>query len=41
MGAIVLVTLSLFVASRMGAEFIPSLDEGDLALGILRVPGIV
>jgi cobalt-zinc-cadmium resistance protein CzcA len=38
-GAIVLVTLSLFVASRMGAEFIPSLDEGDLALGILRVPG--
>ena len=37
--AIVLVTLSLLVASRMGAEFIPSLDEGDLALGILRVPG--
>ncbi|MGB8464565.1 MAG: CusA/CzcA family heavy metal efflux RND transporter, partial [Terrimicrobiaceae bacterium] len=38
-GALVLVTLSLLVASRMGAEFIPSLDEGDLALGILRVPG--
>ena len=34
-----LVTLSLFVASRLGAEFIPSLDEGDLALAILRVPG--
>ena len=32
-------TLSLLVASRMGAEFIPSLDEGDLALGIVRVPG--
>ncbi len=37
--AIVLVTLSVLVASRLGAEFIPSLDEGDLALGILRVPG--
>ena len=30
-GAIVLFVLSLFVASRMGVEFIPSLDEGDLA----------
>ena len=38
-GALGLVALSLFVASRMGVEFIPSLDEGDLALGILRVPG--
>jgi heavy metal efflux system protein len=38
-GALVLLTFSLLVASRMGAEFIPSLDEGDLALGILRVPG--
>ena len=28
-----------FLASRMGAEFIPSLDEGDFALGISRIPG--
>src|SRR5260370_42669630 len=28
-----------FLASRMGAEFIPSLDEGDFALGINRLPG--
>jgi len=28
-----------FLASRMGAEFIPSLDEGDFALGINRIPG--
>jgi heavy metal efflux system protein len=28
-----------FLASRMGTEFIPSLDEGDFALGINRIPG--
>jgi heavy metal efflux system protein len=28
-----------FLASRMGAEFIPSLDEGDFALRINRIPG--
>ena len=37
--AIVLVVLSLFTASRMGAEFIPSLDEGDIALHAMRIPG--
>jgi cobalt-zinc-cadmium resistance protein CzcA len=26
-------------ASRMGSEFIPSLDEGDIALHALRIPG--
>ena len=26
-------------ASRMGSEFIPSLDEGDVALHALRIPG--
>jgi cobalt-zinc-cadmium resistance protein CzcA len=30
---------SLFVGSRMGSEFIPSLDEGDVALQSLRIPG--
>jgi cobalt-zinc-cadmium resistance protein CzcA len=33
------VAVSLFVGSRMGAEFIPSLDEGDIALHAMRIPG--
>jgi len=37
--ALVLVVVSLFGASRMGAEFIPSLDEGDIALHAMRIPG--
>ncbi|MAF30574.1 MAG: CusA/CzcA family heavy metal efflux RND transporter, partial [Magnetococcales bacterium] len=37
--AIVLVVISLFGATRMGAEFIPSLDEGDIAIQALRAPG--
>lgn len=31
--------LSLLIGSRMGTEFIPSLDEGDIALHALRIPG--
>jgi cobalt-zinc-cadmium resistance protein CzcA len=38
-GAAVLVALSLLLASRMGSEFIPNLDEGDLAVHSLRIPG--
>lgn len=38
-GATVLVLLSLLLASRMGTEFIPNLDEGDIALHALRIPG--
>ena len=38
-GAIVLVVLCLLLASRMGSEFIPSLDEGDIAMHALRIPG--
>lgn len=34
-----LVVLSGLAASRMGGEFIPSLDEGDVAVQALRVPG--
>jgi cobalt-zinc-cadmium resistance protein CzcA len=34
-----LVILSLLLASRMGTEFIPSLDEGDIALHAMRIPG--
>lgn len=37
--AVLLVLVSLFGASRMGAEFIPNLDEGDIALHAMRIPG--
>ena len=37
--AIVSILLSGLLASRMGSEFIPSLDEGDIALHALRIPG--
>ncbi len=37
--AVVLVAATGWVASRMGGEFIPSLDEGDAAIQALRVPG--
>ncbi|MBJ15881.1 MAG: CusA/CzcA family heavy metal efflux RND transporter [Legionellaceae bacterium] len=33
-----LIIASLFLAMRMGGEFIPSLDEGDIALQALRTP---
>lgn len=35
----VLVVLSLLLATRMGSEFLPTLDERDLAIHALRVPG--
>jgi cobalt-zinc-cadmium resistance protein CzcA len=38
-GAAVLVVIAGFAASRMGAEFVPNLDEGDIALHALRIPG--
>ncbi|WP_018988618.1 efflux RND transporter permease subunit [Aromatoleum toluclasticum] len=37
--ACVCVVLSGLLATRMGSEFIPSLDEGDVALHALRIPG--
>lgn len=37
--ASVLVVASLFLALRMGSEFIPKLDEGDIAMHAMRVPG--
>jgi cobalt-zinc-cadmium resistance protein CzcA len=37
--AVALVALSGFAATRMGSEFIPNLDEGDVALHALRIPG--
>lgn len=37
--AAVSVVLSGLLASRMGSEFVPSLNEGDIALHALRIPG--
>jgi cobalt-zinc-cadmium resistance protein CzcA len=37
--AVGLVILAGVLASRMGSEFIPNLDEGDIALHALRIPG--
>ena len=34
-----LVVLSLMTAAKMGTEFVPSLDEGDIAIQSLRAPG--
>ena len=38
-GAGLLVVASIFIASRMGSEFLPVLDEGDIAIHGLRIPG--
>ena len=37
--AVVLVALSAYGATRLGSEFIPNLDEGDIAMHALRIPG--
>ena len=37
--AVALVALSGLIASRMGSEFVPNLDEGDIAMHALRIPG--
>jgi cobalt-zinc-cadmium resistance protein CzcA len=37
--AAVLVIISIWLASRLGSEFIPQLDEGDIALHAMRIPG--
>ncbi|MEO7071687.1 MAG: CusA/CzcA family heavy metal efflux RND transporter [Rhodanobacter sp.] len=37
--AAVLVVAAGLLAGRLGAEFIPDLDEGDIALHALRIPG--
>jgi cobalt-zinc-cadmium resistance protein CzcA len=37
--AAALVLLSGVLAMRMGSEFLPSLDEGDIAMHALRIPG--
>ncbi|WP_370250768.1 efflux RND transporter permease subunit, partial [Thalassolituus sp.] len=37
--AILLVAGCLILSTRLGSEFIPQLDEGDIALHALRIPG--
>jgi heavy metal efflux system protein len=37
--AVTTVVLSGLLVTRMGSEFVPSLDEGDIALHALRIPG--
>ena len=37
--AVALLVVTGWAASRMGGEFIPSLDEGDVALHAMRIPG--
>ncbi|HEY1394871.1 CusA/CzcA family heavy metal efflux RND transporter [Roseateles sp.] len=38
-GAAVAVVLSTLLATRLGSEFVPSLNEGDFAVQALRLPG--
>ena len=38
-GAAVLVVACGVLATRLGSEFIPSLDEGDVAMHAMRIPG--
>jgi len=37
--ALIFVILVGFVATKMGTEFVPNLDEGDIAIQALRIPG--
>ncbi len=39
LAAVVLVALCAALATRLGSEFVPNLDEGDIALHALRIPG--
>ncbi len=40
LAAVVLLALSAFTATKLGREFIPGLDEGDIAMHAMRIPGI-
>ncbi len=37
--AVLAVVASAVLATRLGAEFVPNLDEGDIAMHALRIPG--
>ena len=38
-GSVVLLIVSGMAATRLGMEFVPNLDEGDIAMHALRIPG--
>jgi cobalt-zinc-cadmium resistance protein CzcA len=38
-GALSVLALSALLATRLGAEFIPTMDEGDVVVHALRIPG--
>ena len=38
--AVIVLIISLLTFTRLGGEFIPKLDEGDLAYQIVRLPGV-
>ncbi len=38
-GALATVVLCGLLATRLGSEFVPSLDEGDIAMHAMRIPG--
>lgn len=38
-GAFLLLLTSVVILSQMGSEFIPNLDEGDIAMHAMRIPG--
>lgn len=37
--AVIIMVLSGLLATRMGSEFVPTLNEGDIALHAIRIPG--
>src|SRR5262249_16806097 len=37
--AALIVAVACLAATRMGGEFVPSLDEGDVAIAAIRIPG--
>ena len=39
LAALALIAVCVWLASRMGSEFMPSLDEGDITVQALRIPG--
>ncbi len=39
-GGLLLLALGLALSTRLGAEFVPQLDEGDILLEVRRLPGI-
>lgn len=39
-GVLLLFIVSIFIFTRMGGEFIPKLDEGDIALHLIRLPSV-